>query len=277
MANNRELSQFASFVEVDISSIGITTSVGIGTTNTQGYELYVNGDVNVAGIVTATTFIGAVAGTATSTTNIPNLTGAITSNNTTTSLGSFTSANLSAALTDETGSGSAVFSTSPTLVTPVLGAASATSIVVSSGSTFTNGPVLIGSGTSTGTASQPLQVTGGAYVSGNLGIGTTNPQAKLDVSADALISGLTVGKGTGSVSSNTALGNLRSQQYCYWIWLSKPTPLDPTTLLLDTKHSKQTPLLLLMDSKHSTPTPLESTTLLVNALRDNTTGYLKHC
>ena len=36
------------------------------------------------------------------------------------------SANLRAALTDETGTGSAVFATSPTLVTPVLGAASAT-------------------------------------------------------------------------------------------------------------------------------------------------------
>jgi hypothetical protein len=42
-------------------------------------------------------------------------------------------------------------------------------------STFTNGPVLIGSGTSTGTASQPLQVTGGAYVSGSVGIGTIIP------------------------------------------------------------------------------------------------------
>lgn len=51
------------------------------------------------------------------------LTGAITSsaNSTTTALGSFSSANLAAALTDETGTGSAVFATSPTLVTPVLG------------------------------------------------------------------------------------------------------------------------------------------------------------
>jgi glutamate synthase domain-containing protein 3 len=57
--------------------------------------------------------------------------------------------------------------------------------------TFTNGPVLIGSGTSTGTASQPLQVTGGAYVSGNLGIGTTNPTTTLQV------------QGTVSVSSTT--------------------------------------------------------------------------
>ena len=47
--------------------------------------------------------------------------------------------------------------------------------------TFSSGPILIGSGTSTGTATQRLQVTGGAYVSGNLGIGTTNPTTKLDV------------------------------------------------------------------------------------------------
>jgi len=43
------------------------------------------------------------------------------------------------------------------------------------------GVVLVGSATSTGTASQPLQVTGGAYVSDNLGIGTTNPTQKLQV------------------------------------------------------------------------------------------------
>jgi hypothetical protein len=48
-------------------------------------------------------------------------------------------------------------------------------------STFTNGPVLIGSAASTGTASQRLQVTDGAYVSGNLGIGRTNPSNKLEV------------------------------------------------------------------------------------------------
>jgi len=54
--------------------------------------------------------------------------------------------------------------------------------VTSSGvSTFTSGPVLIGSGTSTGTASQSLQVTGGAYVSGSLGIGTTNSRTKIEI------------------------------------------------------------------------------------------------
>jgi hypothetical protein len=133
MANNRELSQFASFVEVGVSTIGFTTSVGIAKTNPEytldvagdinftgtfyqggnqfiasrwdatGSDIYrlskvgintsivsstltVNGDVNVSGVVTATSFVGAVTGTATSTTNIPNLTGDISSVNTTTTL-----------------------------------------------------------------------------------------------------------------------------------------------------------------------------------------------
>jgi len=54
-----------------------------------------------------------------------NLTGAVTSVGNATSLGSFTSAALLDALTDETGTGSAVFATSPTLVTPALGTPSA--------------------------------------------------------------------------------------------------------------------------------------------------------
>ena len=43
-----------------------------------------------------------------------------------------TSANLRTALTDETGTGAAVFATTPTLVTPVIGAATGTSLVLSS-------------------------------------------------------------------------------------------------------------------------------------------------
>jgi hypothetical protein len=50
-----------------------------------------------------------------------NLTGHITSVGNAAVLGSFTSAQLATALTDETGSGAAVFATSPTLVTPALG------------------------------------------------------------------------------------------------------------------------------------------------------------
>lgn len=59
------------------------------------------------------------ANTASTVTTNANLTGAVTSVGNATSLGSFTSANLSGALTDETGSGAAVFATSPTIITPI--------------------------------------------------------------------------------------------------------------------------------------------------------------
>ena len=50
MANNRELSQLGSIVNIDNSnrSVGFGASVGIGT-NQPGYELDVNGDVNFTG------------------------------------------------------------------------------------------------------------------------------------------------------------------------------------------------------------------------------------
>jgi hypothetical protein len=42
---------------------------------------------------------------------------------------------------------------------------------------------------------------------GNVGIGTTSPNAILDVNGDALINSLTVGLGGGNIYTNTALGN----------------------------------------------------------------------
>lgn len=73
-----------------------------------------------SGILTNCT--GTAAGlTAGNVTTNANLTGVITSSGNATSLGSFTSAQLATALTDETGSGANVFATSPTLVTPLLG------------------------------------------------------------------------------------------------------------------------------------------------------------
>jgi hypothetical protein len=52
------------------------------------------------------------------------------------------------------------------------------------------GAFLVGTSSSTGTASQLLQVTGGTYISGNTGIGTTSPSSKLTVIGDTNISGI---------------------------------------------------------------------------------------
>ena len=88
----------------------------------------------------------ATAFTASNVTTNANLTGAVTSVGNAASLGSFTSLQLLTALTDETGTGAAVFATSPTLVTPALGAATATSLV------------------SSGTAASSFTVTSGSAV-----------------------------------------------------------------------------------------------------------------
>ena len=87
---------------------------------------------------------------------------------------------------------------------------------VSGVSTFTNGPVLVGTATSTGTASQPLQVLGGAYFSGigtGVGIGTTNPSQILHVQGNARITGafydsLNLSGTTGQVLQSTQTGTL---------------------------------------------------------------------
>ena len=77
---------------------------------------------------------------------------------------------------------SATYATNAGISSNVIGGiGSITQLQVTGVSTFTNGPVLIGTATSTGTALQRLQVAGGAYISGNLGIGNNNPGEKLQV------------------------------------------------------------------------------------------------
>jgi hypothetical protein len=131
-------------------------------------------NANFAGIVTASTFDGNVA--------LSNITGL--GANVSTFLATPSSSNLASAVTDETGSGSLVFATSPTLVTPVLGAASATSIEVSgsvnvgsalSAPTVKTATIQHSNGTQAATidtsgnitASQNLTISGNLYVNGS--------------------------------------------------------------------------------------------------------------
>jgi hypothetical protein len=131
-----------------------------------------------------TNITGTAAGlTAGNVTTNANLTGAITSTGNATLLGSFSSANLAGALTDETGTGSAVFANSPTLVTPALGTP-ASGVVTNL----------------TGTASININGTVGATTA------STGAFTTLTSSSDATLHGLTVGRGAGAVSTNTAVG-----------------------------------------------------------------------
>ena len=64
------------------------------------------------------------------------------------------------------------------------------------------GELILGTTSLTGTADQDLQVTGGAYVSGNLGVGRTNPSSKLEVLGGAsLYSANTAAVGSLSASN----------------------------------------------------------------------------
>jgi hypothetical protein len=89
-------------------------------------------------------------------TDIANLTGAVTSVGSATSLGSFTSSQLLGALTDETGTGVAVFATSPTLVTPALGTPTA---LVGTNITGTAAGLTAGNATTAATATTAAAAT----------------------------------------------------------------------------------------------------------------------
>jgi hypothetical protein len=99
-------------------------------------------NANLTGSVTSV-------GNATTVVTNANLTGAVTSVGNATSLGSFTSAQLVAALTDETGTGSAVFATSPTLVTPVLGTPTSGTLTNATGLPISTGVSGLGTGVAT--------------------------------------------------------------------------------------------------------------------------------
>jgi len=167
--------------------IGLSSTtgyVGIGTTNPTS-KLTVTGDASISGVTTSNAYLIGATQVVSSARQLQNIA----------SLDSTTTATIESAIAN-----------APNTFT---------NLQITGVSTFTNGPVLIGTGTSTGTATQRLQVTGGAYVSGNLGIGTTNPQGILQVGDSSTQSFIVTGIGSvgvGTTNPTTSLdvvGNLR--------------------------------------------------------------------
>jgi hypothetical protein len=139
------------------------------------------------------------------------------------------SANLAAALTDETGSGAAVFATSPVLVTPALGTPSSGTLTNATGLPISTGVSGLGTGIATwlGTPSSANLAaaltdetgTGAAVfatspnlVTPSLGVATASSINKVAITAPATAATLTLPDGvtlTGPAASGTAmtLGN----------------------------------------------------------------------
>jgi hypothetical protein len=115
------VTSLGSFSSADLAG-ALTDETGSGANVFANSPTLVTPNLGTPSALVGTNITGTAAGlTAGTVTTNANLTGMVTSVGNATSLGSFTSANLAGALTDETGSGAAVFANTPTLVTPILG------------------------------------------------------------------------------------------------------------------------------------------------------------
>ena len=121
---NQSTTGNAATVTTNANLTGGVTSVGNAATVVTNANLTggVTSVGNAATVITNANLTGGVTsvGNAATVVTNANLTGMVTSVGNAASLGSFTSAQLATALTDETGSGAAVFATSPTITTPII-------------------------------------------------------------------------------------------------------------------------------------------------------------
>jgi hypothetical protein len=185
---------------------GTDTLATLGLTQTFTTQQTFQGTLAASGAVTFNTTtsninLGTGQGTGTFTIGGTSQTGAITLGRATTTQTTNIQAGVTASGNTKTiNLGTDGASGSRTLITVGSATAGAASTVTIPSPTN----LLIGAATSTGTASQPLQVSGGAYVSGNVGIGTTNPTSKLSVVGDGNFTGVITATGGFNLGISSA-------------------------------------------------------------------------
>jgi hypothetical protein len=154
------LSQFAATTSAQLAGvISNETGSGVLVFNTSPTLITPALGTPASGVATNLSGTAASLTAGTVTTNA-NLTGHITSSGNAAVLGSFTSAQLATALTNETGSGLAVFGTSPTLITPVLGTPSSGTVTNLTGTASININGTVGASTPAAATTTTLNTTG---------------------------------------------------------------------------------------------------------------------
>ena len=183
-------------------TVGITTlsDTTAATVNVSGFSTLSgglsvpSGGANITGVVTATTFNGGLA--------VGNITGLAA--NVATFLATPSSANLISAVTDETGTGALVFANTPTLVTPVLGSATATSIVVGSATTITASGLTAGAAgivtAATVNASNLKALDGTTAITITSGTGVVSTNSDLTVGGNLYVNGNTTQVNTSQMT-----------------------------------------------------------------------------